>query len=77
MIFYGCSRHLIDRVAYHTCSYVGLFPIVTFLDMFLKDLSNVPQERDINFAIDSEPDTKPISISPYRMTHAELKKFKK
>ncbi|XP_069149984.1 uncharacterized protein [Solanum lycopersicum] len=32
--------------------------------------------RDINFAIDLEPGTKPISIPPYRMALAELKELK-
>ena len=40
-----------------------------FLDVF-------PPDRDINFAIDLEPGTKPISIPPYRMALAELKELK-
>ena len=45
-------------------------PVVQeFLDVF-------PPDRDINFAIDLEPGTKPISIPPYRMAPAELKELK-
>ena len=47
-----------------------------FLDVFPSDLSGVSPDRDINFAIDLEPGTKPISIPPYRMAPAELKELK-
>ena len=37
-------------------------PVVQeFLDVFPSDLPGVPPDRDIDFAIDLEPDTKPIS----------------
>ena len=45
-------------------------------DVFPSYLSGVPPYRDIYFSIDLEPVTKPISISPYRMALAELKKLK-
>ncbi|KAA0040286.1 gag-protease polyprotein [Cucumis melo var. makuwa] len=35
-----------------------------------------PPPRDINFAIELEPDTAPISGAPYRMTPTELKELK-
>ena len=44
--------------------------------VFPSDLSGVPPDRDINFATDLEPSTKPISIPPYRMAPAELKELK-
>ncbi|XP_069150333.1 uncharacterized protein [Solanum lycopersicum] len=47
-----------------------------FLDVFPSNLPGVPPDRDINFAIDLEPGTKPISIPPYRMAPAELKELK-
>ncbi|XP_069143294.1 uncharacterized protein [Solanum lycopersicum] len=37
-----------------------------FSDVFPSDLPSVPPDRDIDFAIDLEPSTKPISIPPYR-----------
>ena len=40
------------------------------------DLPGVPPDRDIDFDIDLEPGTKPISIPPYRMTPTELKELK-
>ena len=52
-------------------------PVVQeFLDVFPSDLPGVPPDRDIDFAIDLEPGTKPISIPPYRMAPAELKELK-
>ena len=49
-------------------------PVVQeFLDVFPSDLPDVPPDRDIDFSIDLEPGTKPISIPPYRMASAELK----
>ena len=36
----------------------------------------MPPDRDIDFCIDLEPDTRPISIPPYRMAPAELRELK-
>ncbi|XP_015165067.1 uncharacterized protein [Solanum tuberosum] len=43
---------------------------------FIRAQPGVPPDRDIDFAIDLEPGTKPISIPPYRMAPAELKELK-
>ncbi|WMV40832.1 hypothetical protein MTR67_034217 [Solanum verrucosum] len=52
-------------------------PIVReFSYVFPTNLSSVPQDRDIDFAIDLEPGTQPISIPPYRMTATKLKELK-
>ena len=40
------------------------------------DLPRVPPDRDIDFCIDLEPGTLPISIPPYRMAPAELTELK-
>ena len=43
-------------------------PVVQeFLGVFPSDLPSVPPDRDINFVIDLDPGTKPISIPPYCM----------
>ena len=47
-----------------------------FLDVFPADLTGMPPDRDIDFCIDLEPGTRPISIPPYRMAHAELRELK-
>ena len=44
--------------------------------MFPDDLPGDPPEREIDFDIDLLPDTKPISITPYRMAPTELKELK-
>ncbi|CAN4125028.1 unnamed protein product [Withania somnifera] len=52
-------------------------PIMSeFLDVFPTDLPGLPPERDIDFAIELERGTKPISIPPYRMAPVELRKPK-
>ena len=42
-----------------------------FLDVFPADLHGMPPDRDMDFCIDLEPGTCPISIPPYRMSPAE------
>ena len=44
--------------------------------MFPADLPGMPPDRDIDFCIDLEPSTRPISIPPYRMAPAELRELK-
>ena len=50
--------------------------MIEFQDVFPDDLPGVPPPREIDFSIDLEPYTKPISIPPYRMALAELKDLK-
>nr|XP_009768288.1 PREDICTED: uncharacterized protein LOC104219323 [Nicotiana sylvestris] len=47
-----------------------------FLEVFLDELLGIPSDREIDFVIDVLPDTRPISIPPYRMAPAELREFK-
>ncbi|WMV46387.1 hypothetical protein MTR67_039772 [Solanum verrucosum] len=47
-----------------------------FREVFPTDLHGMPLDRDIGFCIDLEPDTRPISIPPYRMAPAELRELK-
>lgn len=47
-----------------------------FLDVFPKELSGLPPEREVEFCIDVIPGTQPISIPPYRMTPTELRELK-
>ena len=44
--------------------------------MFPVDLPGMPPDRDIDFCIDLEPGTRPISIPPYRMAPVELRELK-
>ena len=43
--------------------------------MFPDELPGLPTEREIEFAIEVQPGTDPISIPPYRMAPAELKEL--
>ncbi|KAA0047657.1 pol protein [Cucumis melo var. makuwa] len=45
-------------------------------DVFPDELSGLPSHREIDFAIELEPGTAPISRAPYRMAPAELKELK-
>ena len=47
-----------------------------FQHVFLDYFPRVPPPREIDFGIDIEPDTKKISIPPYRLAPAELKELK-
>ena len=52
-------------------------PVVNeFEDVFSKDLSGLPPEREIKFKIELVSGTAPISQVPYRMAPAELKELK-
>ncbi len=45
-----------------------------FPDVFSDELPGLPPERVVQFEIDIMPSVDPISITPYRMALAELKK---
>jgi hypothetical protein len=47
-----------------------------FLDLFPNDLPGMPPKRAIEFKIELEPDTAPISKSSYQITLVELEELK-
>ena len=49
--------------------------VTEYPHVFPKQLLGLPLERDIDFYIDLDPDTHPISISPNRITLAKLREF--
>ena len=51
--------------------------VCEFLDVFSEDLPGLPPDRDVEFAIELEPGTAPISRRPYHMTLMELAEMKK
>ncbi|TYK08869.1 gag protease polyprotein [Cucumis melo var. makuwa] len=52
-------------------------PVVReYPDVFPDELLGLPPPREIDFAIELEPGTAPISRAPYRMAPAELKELK-
>jgi hypothetical protein len=53
-------------------------PVVQeFSDVFPDDLPGLPPDRDVEFTIELEPGTAPISRRPYRMAPKELAETKK
>jgi len=56
---------------------IGNFPVVQeFSEIFPKDITELPLEREVEFAIDLVPGTSPILIVPYRMSASELGELK-
>jgi hypothetical protein len=71
----GCTR---------SCAFVMIespvekIPVVCgYPDVFPNELPGMPPDRDIEFAIELQPGTAPISKRPYRMPPAELAELKK
>ena len=59
---------------YHAIPSIDSVRVVNeFVDAFTDDFLGVPPPREIDFGINLEPDTKPISIFPYLMAPSELK----
>ena len=56
---------------------VSIPVVCEFLDVFPKDLSGLRPDRDVEFSIELEPGTTPISRCPYRMAPKELAEIKK
>ena len=57
----------------HDILSIDLVPVVNqFQDVFLDDFSGVSPPWKIDFGIDLEVDTKPISIPPSRMAPTKL-----
>ena len=51
-----------------TSSDLASIPVVCeFPDVFPEDLPGLPRDRDVEFSIELEPSTAPISQRPYRM----------
>ena len=55
----------------------SIFVVCEFPDVFPKDLPGLPSEKDVEFSIELEPGTAPISQRPYRMAPKELAEIKK
>jgi hypothetical protein len=62
----------------HSCTYaITDIPVVCeYPDVFQDDLPGMPPDRDIEFIIELQPGTAPISKRPYRMPPNELAELK-
>ena len=78
MVRKGCEAYLayvIDTVKERPS--VSDIPTVSgFPNVFPEELSGLPPQREIEFAIDVIPGVTPASITPYRMAPLELKELK-
>ncbi|XP_028072242.1 uncharacterized protein LOC114274495 [Camellia sinensis] len=55
----------------------GLLHVVCeYADVFPDELPGLPPKRDVDFTIELQPGTSPISIAPYHMAPAELQELK-
>ncbi|KAK8628792.1 hypothetical protein V6N13_009375 [Hibiscus sabdariffa] len=53
-------------------------PVVSeFIDVFPEEIPGLPPTREVEFGIDIQLGTNPVSITPYRMAPIELKELKK
>jgi hypothetical protein len=50
--------------------------VCEFPDVFPNDLPGMPPDWDVEFTIELQPSTTPISRRPYKMTHKELAELK-
>ncbi|XP_049413243.1 uncharacterized protein LOC125876166 [Solanum stenotomum] len=56
---------------------IGPIPVVSeFRELFPNDFPGMPLNKYIDFCIDLEPGTRPISIIPYRIALTELRELK-
>ena len=74
----GCETYLAHVVDKSTPEVVlDNVPVVReFLDVFLKDLSGLPPNRELEFEIDLLLGLALVSLLPYRMALVELKELK-
>jgi hypothetical protein len=71
----GCTRSCAFTMIE---SPIEKIPVVCdYPDVFPDELPGMPPDRDIEFAIELQPGTAPISKRPYRMPPAELAELKK
>ena len=50
--------------------------VCKYEDVFPDELNELPPHKDVDFVIELQPGTSPISITPHRMTLVELHELK-
>jgi hypothetical protein len=72
------STPMPDASAHHTVAQIlEDIPVACeFSDVFLEDLPGMPPDRDVEFTIELQPGTTPISRRSYKMTPKELDELK-
>ena len=54
----------------------GILVVREFPILFVDEIPGLPPVRELDFTIELQPGTAPISKAPYRMAPAELKELK-
>jgi hypothetical protein len=72
------SSTVVDPSVHHTTTHnlEDIHVAHKFPDVFLEDLPGMPPDQDMEFTIELQPDTTPISRHPYKMTPKELVELK-
>jgi hypothetical protein len=71
----GCTRSYAFTMIESPVERISV--VCDYPDVFSDELLGMPPDRDIEFAIELQPGTAPISKRPYRMPSAELAELKK
>ena len=71
-----CDLESVNDLDHDIPSIESVFVVNEFQDVLPNDLAGVPPPREIDFFIDLDPDTNPITILPYRISPAKLKELK-
>ncbi|WMV25540.1 hypothetical protein MTR67_018925, partial [Solanum verrucosum] len=74
----GCLTYLahIRDAEVESHSFESISVVLEFRKVFPTNLPGMPPDRDLDFCIDLEPGTHPISVPPYRMASEELRELK-
>ena len=71
----GFLAHVVTQGEPSLCD--GDVPVVNeFIDVFPEDFPGLPPAKEVKFTIYLLLSTNPISLTPYRMTLAELRELK-
>jgi hypothetical protein len=73
--YQGCTRSCAFTLIESPVERIPL--VCDYPDVFPDELPGMPPDRDIEFTIELQPGTAPISKRPYRMPLAELAELKK
>jgi len=68
---------ILANMSVETKTHVSDIPLVREFPEVFEEVSRLPPEREVKFSIDLVPGTRPISITPYRMSPVELSELKK
>ena len=72
---HGSLTHTVNQVESKSLAEIPV--VCEYPDVFPDDLPGMPPDRNVEFAIELQPGTAPISRRPYRMPPNELAELKK